>query len=110
MNDGPPVFTQFDISAGSVASGANPALNADPNETHRLLRDMVALQTKSCELLTELVNQVSLQQRQRVAELKAWKEANPELAASCRQAAVVATSHHSPCSLRWHFTQRSAPV
>jgi len=95
MNDGPPVFTQFDISAGSVASGANPALNADPNETHRLLRDMVALQTKSCELLTELVNQVSLQQRQRVAELKAWKEANPELAASCRQAAESLSKVHT---------------
>ena len=95
MHDGPPVFTQFDISAGSVASGSNPALNADPNETNRLLRDMIALQMKSCELLAELVNQVSLQQRQRVAELKAWKEANPELAASCRQAAESLSKVHT---------------
>ena len=95
MHDGPPVFTQFDISAGSVASGSNPALNADPNETNRLLRDMIALQIKSCELLAELVNQVSLQQRQRVAELKAWKEANPELAASCRQAAESLSKVHT---------------
>ena len=71
MQDGPPVFTQLDISANSVTTGANPALHADPSETNRLLRDMIALQMKSCELLAELVNQVSLQQRQRVAELKA---------------------------------------
>lgn len=95
MQDGPPVFTQFDISAGSVAAGSNPALNADPNETNRLLRDMIALQMKSCELLAELVNQVSLQQRQRVAELKAWKEANPELAKSCRRAAESLTKVHT---------------
>jgi len=95
MHDGPPVFTQFEISASSVASGSNPALNADPNETNRLLRDMIALQMKSCELLAELVNQVSLQQRQRVAELKAWKEANPELATSCRQAAESLSKVHT---------------
>jgi hypothetical protein len=95
MPEGPPVFTQLDISASSVASGSNPALNADPNETNRLLRDMIALQMKSCELLAELVNQVSLQQRQRVAELKAWKEANPELAASCRQAAESLSKVHT---------------
>ncbi len=95
MHEGPPVFTQFEISASSVASGSNPALNADPNETNRLLRDMIALQMKSCELLAELVNQVSLQQRQRVAELKAWKEANPELAKSCRQAAESLSKVHT---------------
>ena len=95
MHEGPPVFTQFEISASSVASGSNPALNADPNETNRLLRDMIALQMKSCELLAELVNQVSLQQRQRVAELKAWKEANPELATSCRQAAESLSKVHT---------------
>jgi tRNA (guanine-N7-)-methyltransferase len=42
MHDGPPVFTQLDISANSVTTGANPALSADPHETTRLLRDMIA--------------------------------------------------------------------
>ena len=46
-------------------------------------------------LLTELVNQVSLQHRQRAAELKAWKEANPQLAASCRQAAESLSKVHT---------------
>lgn len=95
MSDRPPVYTQLDISANSVTAGANPAIVGDAAETARLLRDMVSLQTKACELLTELVNQVSLQQRQRVAELKAWKEANPELAASCRQAAESLAKVHT---------------
>lgn len=95
MQDGPPVFTQLDISANSVTSGSNLSLGSDPNETNRLLRDMIALQMKSCELLAELVNQVSLQQRQRIAELKAWKEANPELAKSCRQAAESLSKVHA---------------
>lgn len=96
MHDGPPGFTQFDISANSIASSAaGSASPGDLGETNRLLRDMVALQGKSCELLGELLNQVSLQQRQRMAELKAWKEANPELAASCRQAAESLAKVHT---------------
>lgn len=97
MADGPPVFTQLDISANAIpASGVGPTMvSADAAETTRLLRDLVALQTRSCELLGELVNQVSLQQRQRVAELKSWKEANPELARSCRQAAESLAKVHT---------------
>jgi len=95
MPEGPPVFTQFEISASSVASGSNPVLQPDPHETNRLLRDMIGLQAKACELLAELVSQVSLQQRQRLAELKAWKEANPELAKSCRQAAESLSKVHA---------------
>ena len=56
---------------------------------------MIAMQQRSCELLTELINQVSLQQRQRTAELKAWKDANPELASNCRRAAESLTKVHT---------------
>ena len=95
MSDGPPLFTQFDISTGTVAApGGGPAA-PDAAETNRLLRDIVVLQHRSCELLTELVNQVSLQQRQRTAELKAWKETNPQLAASCRRAAESLSKVHT---------------
>ena len=38
---------------------------------------------------------MSLQQRQRAAELKAWKDANPELARSCRQAAESLAKVHT---------------
>lgn len=95
MSDGPPIFTQFDISSGSVPSSSPQPVMADLGETNRLLRDLVAGQQKSCELLVELVNQVSLQQRQRVAELKAWKEANPQLAKACRRAAESLSKVHT---------------
>ncbi len=98
MSDLPPVFSQFDISATSITpGGAGP----DP-QTRQLLGESIALQqrqiellSRQCELLTELVSQVSLQQRQRAAELKAWKEANPELARSCRQAAESLAKVHT---------------
>ncbi|MFM8893738.1 MAG: hypothetical protein ACKOTB_19390 [Planctomycetia bacterium] len=97
MNDVPPVCTQLDISSASTIGGsiAAPAQSSDASETHRLLRDMAALQHRSCELLAELVNQVSLQQRQRAAELKAWKEANPKLAVACRHAAESLSKVHT---------------
>jgi hypothetical protein len=95
MSDGPPIFSQFDISAGSVPSVNQQPVTGDLTETNRLLRDLVVGQQKSVELLVELVNQVSLQQRQRVAELKAWKEANPQLAKACRHAAESLSKVHT---------------
>jgi len=96
MNHVPPVCTQLDISASTInTTVAAPLPTADAAETSRLLRDMVTLQSRSCELLAELVNQVSLQQRQRNAELRAWKEANPELASACRQAAESLSKVHT---------------
>lgn len=50
---------------------------------------------KSNELTVELINQVSHQQRQRIAELKAWKEANPGLAKECRRAAESLAKVHT---------------
>lgn len=90
-----PVFTQLDISANTITTGGAAVSGGDAAETNRLLRDLVAMQHRSCELLAELVNQVSLQQRQRAAELKAWREANPELAASCRHAAESLAKVHT---------------
>jgi len=95
MNDVPPLFTQVDISAGTAGPAARPAPSGDLADTNRLLHEMVGLQRKSCDLLVELLAQVSLQQRQRAAELKAWKEANPELAKSCRQAAESLSKVHT---------------
>ena len=86
MADIPSFFTQVEISAGSPAAG-RPTPTADITETNVLLRELVAQGQKQCELLTELLGQVSLQHRQRAAELKAWKESNPQLARSCKRAA-----------------------
>ena len=82
MNETTPLFTQIDISA-SMNTPAHPGgmtVVAESTETNRLLRDMVMLQNRSCELLAELVSQVSLQQRQRAAELKSWRQAAESLA------------------------------
>lgn len=96
MNDVPQVCTQLDISASTISQTVpSPPPTTDASETSRLLRDMVVLQHRSCELLAELVNQVSLQHRQRNAELKAWKEANPKLATACRHAAESLAKVHA---------------
>ncbi|HEY1603193.1 MAG TPA: hypothetical protein VGG64_26550 [Pirellulales bacterium] len=88
----PPLFTQVDISAGTLSSTPVPE-RSDPEQT-RLLRDLVAAQDRQNELLEELVSQVTTAvnqfgtaQRQRAQELTQWKEANPSLARDCRQAA-----------------------
>lgn len=94
MHDVPPVYTQLDISANMLPQ-PGAAGSADAAQSTQLLRDLVALQQRSCDLLSELLNQVSLQQRQRMAELKAWKEANPQLAKSCRQAAESLSKVHT---------------
>jgi hypothetical protein len=95
MANVPMYTTQIDISAAGGAPAQPATLTGDPDEMTRLLRDMVALQKKSCDLLMELLAQVSQQQRQRNAELKAWREANPELAVSCRQAAESLAKVHT---------------
>jgi len=95
MSDAPPLFTQVDISAGSAPGLSSGPLSGDVATTNRLLADLVAGQQKSNELLLDLLGQVSLQQRQRSAELKAWKEANPQLARSCRRAAESLAKVHT---------------
>jgi hypothetical protein len=90
-----PLFTQVDISAATVTSSGQAAVSGDLAETNRLLRDLAAQQQRGNELLGALLEQVSMQQRQRTAELRAWKEANPELAASCRRAAESLAKVHT---------------
>lgn len=94
MADNPHIYTtQVDISSGSVPQqSSQPADNGDQTA---LLREMVILQRKTCDLLGDLLTQVSQQQRQRAAELKAWKASHPELAASCRQAAEALSAVHT---------------
>ena len=90
----PQLFTQVDISAGTVTSSPGP--DRPELEQVRLLRDLVAAQDRQNELLEELVSQVTSAvnqfgtvQRQRTQELTQWKEANPGLAHDCRLAAEV---------------------
>lgn len=95
MNELSPICTQLDISANSMLTGTQAAGGAGNVEQTLLLRELVAGQQKSNELLGQLVTLVSQQQRQRAAELKAWREANPRLAESCRRAAESLTKVHT---------------
>jgi hypothetical protein len=80
------LFTQVDITAGAQLSRAREAQGWNDEQTS-LLRSILQAQDRQNELLEELINQVSLSHRQRNAELTQWKQANPQLAAACRQAA-----------------------
>ena len=81
----PPIF-RIDVSADSA--NARSEEPADASEVVvALLRRIVTAQERQSQLLEELVQQMSAAQRQRAAELGQWKEANPDLARSCRTAA-----------------------
>lgn len=81
----------------SIDVTANPNLNkvstnADPaTEMITLLRIMISHQEKQTQLLEEMNQHLSAAQKQRIHELGQWKQANPELANSCRIAAETLT-------------------
>lgn len=52
-----------------------------------LLRQIVDGQHKQNDLLEELLENINTSQKQRHSELGQWKDANPELATACRDAA-----------------------
>ena len=80
----PALFTQVDITAGTQLSRPR---EEGADEQTSLLRSILAAQDRQNELLEELVTQLSAAQRQRSVELGQWKQANPDLARDCRQAA-----------------------
>ena len=79
------VYSPIDVSAGSPPAADSATLLQ--HEQIRLLRQVVSALDRQSELLEEVVAQTGAAQRQRAAELGQWKQANPELARSCRQAA-----------------------
>lgn len=87
----PPFFSQIDVSQGPYTmlpehAAASHGLLAEQTQ---LLRQILAAQDRQNELLEELVNLLGAAQKQRAAELGQWRQANPELARSCRTAAEV---------------------
>lgn len=79
-----PVF-RIDVSADPAAS---PAMSGDVGLAMvTLMRQMISLQEKQNQMLDQLVSHASHGQRARSTELQQWKEANPRLARSCRNAA-----------------------
>ncbi len=78
----PAMFTQVDVTTGSQAP--TPVYH---DEHADLLRDILAAQDRTNEVLEELTQVMANTQKQRVVELNQWKQANPELARCCREAA-----------------------
>jgi len=79
----PPMFSQVDVTAGSlsqVATGSHV-------EQSELLREVLAAQDRTNEILEELVGVMATTHKQRAQELHQWRHANPRLAESCREAA-----------------------
>ena len=84
------MFSQIDVShasAGHPRPGHKTRNISEPEENTQLLRDILAAQDRQNELLEELVAQIGASQKQRATELGEWKQANPQLARSCRHAA-----------------------
>lgn len=79
------LFTQVDITADT--SAAPTPVSGSAMEQNQLLRSILQALDRQNELMEELITQVSSVQRQRAQELAQWKEANPQLAKSCRGAA-----------------------
>lgn len=78
-----PVF-RIDVSAESGSASAEENLQAT---TIALLRQLVIGQQQQNKLLEELGKQTAALHKQRANELQQWKDANPQLAKSCRKAA-----------------------
>lgn len=79
----PPIFSQVDVSAGS----SNTASGNTHAEHSELLREVLAAQDRTNEILEELVGVMATSQKQRAQELHHWRDANPALADNCREAA-----------------------
>ena len=79
------MFGSIDVSANPNSAG-NTRVSSE-ELLISLLRQMVTTQDRQTKLMEEMVNQLSAAQRQRQAELGAWKDQNPALAEKCKQAA-----------------------
>jgi len=79
----PPMFSQVDVSAGS----SDQALVHCQAEQSELLREVLASQDRTNEILEELVGVMASSQKQRAQELHQWRSANPRLSENCREAA-----------------------
>ena len=82
-----PMF-RIDVSAEANRSPSSN-LNNIGEATLALLHQMVLAQQRQNQLLEQLVNTNINAQKQRNTELQQWKDANPQLADSCRRAAEV---------------------
>lgn len=79
------MFSQVDVTPSSQP---RPVLSQGEEQVE-LLREVLAAQDRTNELLEELLGAMVANQKQRNQELAQWKKANPDLADGCREAAEV---------------------
>ncbi|MEC7408786.1 MAG: hypothetical protein ACON5D_02595 [Rubripirellula sp.] len=79
-----PVSPMFRIDVSADAKAGKASQEANPGD---LLKQLVEGQRQQNILLEELLHQQVAANKQRATELQQWKNANPELARSCRRAA-----------------------
>ncbi|HZN35503.1 MAG TPA: hypothetical protein VFB80_16860 [Pirellulaceae bacterium] len=77
-----PVFS-IDVSADHHAAAANTKIDANELIVG-LLKQLVDGQQREIKLLEEIAHYVGLNHKQRQQEIANWKQANPDLARSCR--------------------------
>jgi hypothetical protein len=82
-----PIF-RIDVSAEPDRINASNSSNAN-EAVLSLLHQMVVSQQRQNQLLEQLVSTTVSAQKQRSNELQQWKDANPDLAKSCRRAAEI---------------------
>jgi hypothetical protein len=80
----PMLYTQVDVTAGASARASG---GSTPMEHTELLREVLAAQDRTNEILEELLGIMAASHKQRLQELHHWKNANPRLSESCREAA-----------------------
>jgi hypothetical protein len=81
----PPLFSQLDVSSASHS-------HSSPRDEHNeLLREILAAQDRTNELLDDLAGTLVATQKQRASDLNQWRSAHPALATACREAAEALT-------------------
>jgi hypothetical protein len=83
----PPLFSQVDVTTAAKPQ----TVFSSCNDQTELLREILAAQDRTNELLEELANTVAATQKQRANELNQWRNAHPALASACREAAEALT-------------------
>jgi hypothetical protein len=81
------LFSQVDVTTAAKPQ----AVFSSCNDQTELLREILAAQDRTNELLEELSNTVAATQKQRANELNQWRNAHPALASACREAAEALT-------------------
>jgi hypothetical protein len=80
------LYSDLDLGTSSVPAHFATSSSAQHEQTS-LLREILASLDRNNDLIEELMSTLGSNQKQRATELNQWKQANPELAQSCHNAA-----------------------